>query len=130
MNVFCFLCDGKGATLSIESCPGEISEQGFNFTITCTTNGPATYVNWTRDGVLVTEGTRTWLQNPKNVQYKHQLTGSFAGVYKCTLINKLENLTSEDITIGGDIILKWPLSYLCRLGNAGCVTTIGVLQRV
>ena len=120
----------KGATLSIESCPGEISEQGFNFTITCTTNGPATYVNWTRDGVLVTEGTRTWLQNPKDVKYKHQLTGSFGGVYKCTLINKLENLTSEDITIQGDIILKWPLSYLCKLGNASCVTTIGVLQRV
>ena len=124
MNVFCFYVMAEGATLSIESCFSETSEQGFNFTITFTTNRPATYVKWTRDGVLVSEGTRTWLHNAEEVEYKHQFTGSFGGVYKCTIINKFKNLTSDVITIQGEMAtfsysyIRASVDALCRDGTS------------
>ena len=43
------------------------------------------------------------LELAEDVQYKHQFTGSFGGVYKFTIINKLENLTSDVITIQGEM---------------------------
>ena len=101
------------ALLSIVGCP-VTSEQGYNnFTITCCSKGPATYVNWTRDGVLVSEGTRTWLHNAEEVEYKHQFIGNFGGRYKCTIINKLENHTSDVITIQGEMA-TFSYSYTVR----------------
>ena len=72
------------------------------FTLTCiSTGGPATTVTWTRDSVTVTEGTETVLDDPVTAQYTHTLTGSTAGVYKCTVENSKPSSATLNISIQG-----------------------------
>ena len=72
------------------------------FTLTCiSTGGPATIVTWTRDSVTITEGTETVLDDPVTAQYTHTLTGSTAGVYKCTVENSKPSSATLNISIQG-----------------------------
>ena len=60
------------------------------FTITCvSTGGPATTVTWTRDSVILTEGTVSVLDDPVTAQYTHNLTvaGRPDGTYTITVAN-------------------------------------------
>ena len=78
------------------------------FTLTCiSTGGPATTVTWTRDSVTVTEGTETVLDDPETAQYNHTLTvnGRVGGLYKCTVSNRVSNVTSAELHVTGNS--KW-----------------------
>ena len=71
-------------------------------TLTCiSTGGPATTVTWTRDNVIVTEGTETVLDDPVDAQYTHTLTvtGSQGGNYTCTVANNKPSTTSANISV-------------------------------
>ena len=69
----------------------EVSElNGTNpeFNLTCISiGGPATTVTWTRDNIIVTEGTETILNDPVTAEYTHTLTGRLGGLYTCTVAN-------------------------------------------
>ena len=78
------------------------------FTLTCiSTGGPATTVTWTRDSVIVTEGTETVLDDPVTAQYTHTLTvtGRLGGLYTCTVANNKPSSASASINMPG-ILLK------------------------
>ena len=73
-------------------------------TLTCiSTGGPATTVTWTRDSVIITEGTETVLNNAVTAQYTHTLTITSGGLYKCTVANDKPSTASATITLPGII---------------------------
>ena len=60
----------------------------FLWTLTCVSiGGPAIYVTWTRDDVVLTEGSETVLDDTLTAQYTHTLTVTTAGEYNCTVAN-------------------------------------------
>ena len=75
-------------------------------TLTCiSTGGPATTVTWTRDSVIITEGTATVLNNAVTAQYTHTLTVTeiLGGLYTCTVTNDKPSTASATINIQGII---------------------------
>ena len=75
-----------------------------NGVITCiSTGGPVTTVTWTRNSVVVTEGTETVLDDPVTAQYTHTLTpsGSVLGDYECYVANHKPSNASAAITVLG-----------------------------
>ena len=67
-----------------------------NFTLTCiSTGGPATTVTWRRDGIIITEGTETVLNDTVTAQYTHTLTGTLEGLYTCIVENNKSNASVE-----------------------------------
>ena len=73
------------------------------FNLTCiSTGGPATNVTWTRDSIIVTEGTVTVLDDPVTAQYTHTLTGSLGGLYRCTVANDKPSADSAQYDIQGN----------------------------
>ena len=87
-------------------CLGDISIPGgvtlsMN-TLTCnSTGGPATTVTWTRDSVIITEGTETVLNDPVTAQYTHTLTVTKEGLYTCTVANNKPSNASANIIVQG-----------------------------
>ena len=73
-----------------------------NFTLTCiSTGGPATNVTWTRDGIIITEGTKTVLNDTVTAQYTHTLTGTLEGLYACIVKNNKPSNDSVEINVQG-----------------------------
>ena len=69
-------------------------------TVTCvSTGGPATYVTWTRDDVVLTEGNGTELDNTLTAQYIHTLTVTTAGEYTCTVANSKPSVGSKSLIL-------------------------------
>ena len=92
-------------TLTVDS---DINGPSPQFTLTCiSTGGPATTVTWTRDSVIVTEGTETVLDDPVTTQYTHTLTvtGRLGGLYTCTVANNKPSSDTASINVPG-ILLK------------------------
>ena len=86
-------------TLTVNSDLNGASPQ---FTLTCiSTGGPATTVTWTRDSVIITEGTETVLNDPETAQYTHTLTITSGGLYTCTVANNKPSSNSANITVQG-----------------------------
>ena len=86
------------------------------FTLTCiSTGGPATYVTWTRDSDIVTDGTETVLDNPVTAQYTHTLTvtGRLGELYTCTVSNDKPSEAKANITVKGEYAGLWN-AYHCR----------------
>ena len=85
------------------------------FTLTCiSTGGPATTVTWTRDSVIITEGTETVLNNAVTAQYTHTLTLTSGGEYTCTVANNKPSTASATITVQGiDVIVPSEPSSQC-----------------
>ena len=82
------------------------------FILTCiSTGGPATTVSWTRDSIILTEGTETVLNDPVTANYTHTLTvsGRLPGLYTCTVTNNKPSSDSASYTIKGIIKHKFPL---------------------
>ena len=80
------------------------------FNVTCTsTGGPATTVNWTRDGlklVYIADGKYTFSQvlvNRETAEYTNTLTvtGRKPGNYQCIVSNTRGNATSKILTVNG-----------------------------
>ena len=92
------------------------------FTLTCiSTGGPATTVTWTRDSIIVTEGTETVLNNAVTAQYTHTLNITAAGDYRCTVSNAVSS-DSATITVEGILYFRYEcfmydLTY-CALGTS------------
>ena len=92
-------------TLTVDS---DLNGPSPQFTLTCiSTGGPATTVTWTRDSVIVTEGTETVLDDPVTTQYTHTLTvtGRLGGLYTCTVANNKPSSDTASINVPG-ILLK------------------------
>ena len=69
-------------------------------TVTCvSTGGPATYVTWTRDDDVLTEGSETVLDNTLTAQYTHTLTVTTAGEYNCTVANAKPSEASASLIV-------------------------------
>ena len=90
---------------------------GIMFSLICvSTGGPATTVSWTRDSIILTEGTETVLNDPVTANYTHTLTvtGRLPGLYTCTVTNNKPS--SDYITLSVQskphIILRKCLSLL------------------
>ena len=84
---------------------GEVIFDSDQMTLTCiSTGGPATTVTWTRDSIIVTEGTETVLDDPVTAQYTHILNVTTGGVYTCTVSNNKPSSDSASITLGGMFI--------------------------
>ena len=60
-------------------------------------------VTWTRDNVIITDGTETVLNDPETSQYTHTLTvtGNVGGLYTCTVANNKPSLVNSSITVSG-----------------------------
>ena len=72
-------------------------------TLTCiSTGGPATTVTWTRDSTTVTMGNKTMLNDPVTAKYTYTLlvTDKMAGLYTCTVANKVSFATAGRIVQG------------------------------
>ena len=79
------------------------------FNLTCVTrSGPVTTVVWTRDSVIIAEGTKTVLNDPVTAQYTHTLTvtGRLGGLYTITVANE----STEVQTLGIYLFTRTPLS--------------------
>ena len=88
------------------------------FTLTCiSTGGPATTVTWTRDSVIITEGTETVLNNAVTAQYTHTLTVTSGGLYTCTVANNKPSTDSAIITLQGIDVYN----TLCQVNQAPSV---------
>ena len=86
-------------TLTVDSDLNGASPQ---FTLTCnSTGGPATTVTWTRDNVIITEGTETVLNDPVTPQYTHTLTVTKEGGYTCIVANNKPSIASAIIIVTG-----------------------------
>ena len=88
-------------TIEFTSIDGDSTPQ---FTLTSlSTSGPATTVTWTRDSVLMTEGTETTLDNNITAQYTHTLTmtGRLGGLYTCTVANNKPSNDSSSLRVKG-----------------------------
>ena len=73
------------------------------FTLTCISiGGPATNVIWTKDSVIVTEGTKSVLDDPVTARYTHTLTGNTRGEYTCTVTNAKPSNDSATIILQGN----------------------------
>ena len=71
-------------------------------TLTCiSTGGPATTVTWTRDSIIITEGTETALNSRVTAQYTHTLIVTSVGEYTCTVANNKPSTASATITVSG-----------------------------
>ena len=71
-------------------------------TLTCISiGGPATTVTWTRDSVIISEGTETVLNSRVTAQYAHTLTIISAGEYTCTVANNKPSTASATINVPG-----------------------------
>ena len=72
----------------------------FLWTLTCvSTGGPATYVTWTRDDDVLTEGSETVLDDTLTAQYTHTLTVTTAGEYNCTVANSKPSVGSTSLIL-------------------------------
>ena len=70
--------------------------------LTCiSTGGPATTVTWTRDSIIITEGTQTVLNSRVTAQYTHTLIVTSVGEYTCTVANNKPSTASAIITVAG-----------------------------
>ena len=88
-------------TLIVDSDLNGASPQ---FTFTCiSTGGPATTVTWTRDSILVIEGTETVLDDPVTARYTHALTvsGREGGLYRCTVANEKPSSDTAEYNMWG-----------------------------
>ena len=86
-------------TLTVDSDLNGASPQS---TLTCiSTGGPATTVTWTRDNVIITEGTETVLINAVTANYTHTLNVTKEGLYTCTVANNKPSIASVNITVTG-----------------------------
>ena len=65
------------------------------------TGGPATTVTWTRDSIIITEGTETVLNSRVTAQYTHTLIVTSGGEYTCTVANNKPSTASATITVLG-----------------------------
>ena len=93
---------------SIDLTTSNFLESIFQFTLSCTsTGGPATNVTWTRDSTIITEGTKTVLENTTNAEYTHTLTvtGRLGGLYNCTLSNDKPSSNSLSLIVKGKTLL-------------------------
>ena len=71
-------------------------------TLTCiSTGGPATTVTWTRDSIIVTEGTHSVLTDTETAKYTHTLTVTTGGEYTCTVSNNKPSSDSATIAVQG-----------------------------
>ena len=69
-------------------------------TVTCVSiGGPATYVTWTRDDDILTEGSETVLDDTLTAQYTHTLTVTTAGEYTCTVANAKPSEASASLIV-------------------------------
>ena len=87
------------------------------FTLTCiSTGGPATTVTWTRDSVIVTEGTETVLDDPVTAQYTHTLTvtGRLSGLYTCTVANNKPSSDSANINVEGNKVFYCSFTFVTK----------------
>ena len=85
-------------------------------TLICiSTGGPATTVSWTRDSTtVITEGTKTVLNDTETARYTHTLNNmSTAGEYTCTVANNKPSEDSASITVTG--IHKLLFVMICPL---------------
>ena len=76
------------------------------FNLTCATRGgPPTTVTWTRDSVIIAEGTKTVLKNPVTAQYTHTLTvtGRLGGLYTITVANNKPSYASASTFVSGEL---------------------------
>ena len=97
--LFCHCLLGDITDVRITS----VTFSGTGNTLQCTSaGGPATTVTWTRDSVVVTEGTETVLHNTVTAQYTHTLTetGSPGGIYTCTVANNKPSSGTSIILTG------------------------------
>ena len=82
----------------------DLNGENPQFTLTCTSiGGPATYVTWTRDAVVVTEGNITVLNDAVTANYIHTLTVTkrLSGFYNCTVANGLPSMSSRTLLVEG-----------------------------
>ena len=82
----------------------DLNGENPQFTLTCTSiGGPATYVTWTRDSVVVTGGNITLLNDAVNENYTHTLTVTerLPGFYNCTVANGLPSMSSRTLLVEG-----------------------------
>ena len=96
------LSSGDLAKLEDMTITMESNGTSSQFTLTCiSTGGPATNVIWTRDSDIVTQGTKTVLDDRVTAQYTHTLTvteaSSFNGTYSCEISNDKPSSVSETI---------------------------------
>ena len=103
-----FLFAGNISIESLEySYMSEISSDGLRFTLTSvSTGGPATTVTWTRDSVILTEGTVSVLDDPVTAQYTHNLTvaGRPEGTYTITVANNKPSTAVHTLTVLGKLL--------------------------
>ena len=91
-------------------------------TVTCvSTGGPATYVTWTRDDDVLTEGSETVLDNTLTAQYTHTLTVTTAGEYNCTVANAKLLLASSSKMLYLAMKIPFYSVYVCLCCLSLCV---------
>ena len=77
----------------------------FLWTLNCvSTGGPATYVTWTRDDDVLTEGSETVLDDTLTAQYTHTVTVTTAGEYSCTVANSKPSVGSTSLILEDALI--------------------------
>ena len=106
-------------TLTVES---DLNGASPRFTLTCiSTGGPATTVTWTRNSVVVTEGTKSVLDDPVTAQYTHTLTGSTAAEYTCNVSNNKPSTASASYTVKGTYIA---MAFPCISNTSASISQV------
>lgn len=98
----------------------DIDGGSVQFKLICISIGePATTVTWTREGVTITEGNQSQLDDPVTSTYTHTLsvTGRLGGLYTCTVANNKPSMANTTYKVKGETPSSHIKSYFSALSQ-------------